>query len=225
MPHKDVISRLSAIRDVLIAGHTGSDGYSPTFTGGEREASVNMVLANAIAPPFRTGTGEITDAHERKSDQIDIVIEYSGSLSFPLLRGDGSRLYLAEGVCAAVEVKSGLSAKWEDVKAKAAKVKSLTRHVGTIASVEPDPPDSIPFFAVGYSGWATAAKVDEKLSECGDVDGILLIGPNTLYRGKRPDFSAHNSEGPAALFGMLLSIEQLTSSLIAAKPKYSSYIR
>jgi hypothetical protein len=223
MAHQRVLNRLTAIQSILLAGRAGGVGLSSSVAGGEREAFVNMVLANALGPPFRTGTGEITDAAGASAGQIDIIVEYAGSLSFPLMRGDGSRLYLAEGVCAAFEVKSNIASEWSDVAAKATRIKALTRKLGLVASVKPKPPERVPFFAFGYFGWTQKATVQQKLLESRDVDGILVLGPNGIYCGAFPDFSSHSAEGPMAIFGLLLSIEQLTSSMIGAKPAYGRY--
>jgi len=141
-----------------------------------------------------------------------------------LFRGDGSRLYLAEGVCAAFEVKSDLSKEWGDVTNKARRIKALKRQLGLLAMIDPYPPDSIPFFAVGYSGWSTFAAVEEKLATAPEIDGILVIGLKGIYRGQKHSYSAHNAEGPEAIYGLLLSIEQLTSSMLGAKPEYGKYL-
>ena len=128
------------------------------------------MLSNVIAPPFRVGNGEITDQTGSTSGQLDIVIEYASSISFPLLRGDSSRLYLAEGVCAVIEVKSNVATEWSDVLRKAEKLSQLKRVPGTTGFVDPEPPKRIPFFAVGYKGADSAyrsAEIEAKLGEKG----------------------------------------------------------
>jgi hypothetical protein len=111
------------------------------------------MLRNVVPPPFRIGTGQITDATGRLSPQMDIVIEYANTLSFPLLQGNSARLYLAESVCCVIEVKSSLDAQWDDVVTKAHRLATLERSVGAIAVVD-DPPRTIPMFAVGFKGWS-----------------------------------------------------------------------
>jgi hypothetical protein len=88
---------------------------------------INLALSNVIAPPFRIGTGAITDIEGRISGQLDVVIEYQISVSLPLLLGDSPRLYLAESVCAVIEIKSDISSQWDEVVATAERVRSLQR--------------------------------------------------------------------------------------------------
>jgi hypothetical protein len=77
----------------------------PVWAGSERN----------IAPPFRFGSGDITDASGNRSGQLDVVIEYGNSITFPNILPKTPRLYLAEGVCAVVDVKSALSTHWNEV--------------------------------------------------------------------------------------------------------------
>ena len=106
MPNQHVINRLEAIRQVLLNAHRGGTGLTAPLVGAERESFINLVLRNVVPPPFRIGTGQIADASGRPSPQMDIVVEYANTMSFPLLQGNSARLYLAEGVCCAIEVKS-----------------------------------------------------------------------------------------------------------------------
>jgi Domain of unknown function (DUF6602) len=148
-----------------------ADVSTPTM-GRDRELFINMVLSNIISVPFRLGTGDIVDRNDKKSRQADIVIEYANTLSFPSIYPHSARLYLAESVCATVEVKSTLSTRWPDIKDAATALQKLDRHVGEIASVGPPPPKKIPLFVVGYTGWVeakTASDNLEKMNAHGDV--------------------------------------------------------
>ena len=86
------------------------------------------------------------------SPQCDIVIEYMNTLSFPNIFPSSARLYLAESVCAVIEVKSDISGKWKEALNTGRRLYGLVRPPGSTFSFDP-PPEKIPFFAVGYKGW------------------------------------------------------------------------
>ena len=229
-----VINRLDQIRKILIEAHRGGKGMAASSVGAERESFVSLVLSNVISPPFRIGTSEITNPEGITSGQVDLVIEYSSSLSFPLLRGDSSRLYLAEGIAAVIEVKSDIRKHWNDVIKKAAAVHRVKRDLGVLSAMSYMPENHIPFFAVGFTGWSNSERVAEKVkaqvSSDAPVDGVLVIDKG-IYAGREGGmwdddlgYSAYSKTGPAALYGFLLSIEQLTSGMIWSKPAYKSYI-
>jgi hypothetical protein len=118
--------RLEAIHKMMMAGFYGSGELSSASKGHERELFINTFLSQIFPPNYRFGSGDIIDGHNEKSGQVDIVIEYSNFMSFPYLFG-GPRLYLAEGVAAAIETKSNLCGQWEEALATAAKIKELKR--------------------------------------------------------------------------------------------------
>jgi len=115
MPNEHVRNRVEALQKLLIQAHGGGDCLSSASKGGERQDFIDLVLRNVIAPPFRFGSGDITDLSGATTGQLDIVIEYGGSISFSLIPGSNTRLYLAEGVCAVIEVKSDVEAQWGEV--------------------------------------------------------------------------------------------------------------
>jgi len=100
--------------------------------------------------------------------------------------------------------------------------------MGQLIKLEKPLPNRVPFFAVGYRGWKTISTVKQKLCEAKNqgsiVDGILVLDDPGIYCGREPDYSELSLEGPQALYGLLLSIEHLTSSMIAAKPPYKQYV-
>jgi hypothetical protein len=61
-----------------------------------------------LPPIYRFGTGVITDVGGNLTGQVDIVMEFPLTASFPMPAGK-QRLYLAESVAAVIEVKSNLS--------------------------------------------------------------------------------------------------------------------
>jgi hypothetical protein len=226
MPSEIVGSRLRSILDVLNAGHRGGAGMANASIGRERELFINMVLGNIISQPFRIGSGEIVDRNDVLSGQTDIVIEYANTLSFPSIYPHSERLYLAESVCAVVEVKSNISVQWSEVVRKAGAVAGLVRHTGATFHQGSPPPEKIPVFAVGYAGWESAASARDNLNRANAaghiISGVLQINP-TFYVAHR-DYP-HEFEDHRALFGFLMSIEQITSSMLGSKPPFFRYVR
>lgn len=195
--------------------------------GREREVFIDFVLKNIIAPPFRVGSGEAVDRDDQSTGQLDIAIEYSNSLSFPLPIGTSERLYLAESLCAIIEVKSNLATQWNEVERKASMISKLVRNPGAVGFVGRPPPKRIPVFVVGFQGWESSAILRNHLGSCnsGDneiISGILQIDPAVYITSTR--FPDHAFEGDRALFGFLLSLEELMSSMIASKPAFKPYV-
>jgi hypothetical protein len=224
MANKIVSDRLGSILSLLRQAHSGGTGMPSACVGSERESFINLALSNVISPPFRVGTGAITDVTGYITGQLDIVIEYGISISLPLLSGDAPRLYLAEPVCAVIEIKSNLENQWGDVLASAEKVRTIRRADCVMSDIDGGMPSKIPFFAVGYTGWKGSETVAEKISGAGGlVDGVLVID-SAIYVGRHPDYSDHCLEGPTSLFGLFLSLEQLMSNMVWMKPPYKAYV-
>ena len=125
-PNRHILERLQSINAMMLEAFNGGASMSSSTKGNERELFVNFFLSPLFPSHFRFGTGDITDSFESKSGQIDIVIEFPNLYSFPVIQG-GPRLYLAEGVAVAIEVKSNLSNQWSEVVSTATKLKSLKR--------------------------------------------------------------------------------------------------
>ena len=210
-----VQQRLAALLNMFRITDQCGDPLSSSSKGSEREFFVKNVLENVIAPPFRIGNGDITDSYGNRSGQCDVVIEYANSISFPILAGS-PRLYLAEGVCAVIEVKSDVSSQWTQVKESHIALEPIERNLETNISIG-DIPKKIPHFAVGYRGWKQIEKLKEK-SEEQNLDGILVLDSG-LYYGKK-----YNGTGVGSLFAFLMTLEELTRNMISATPDYASYI-
>jgi hypothetical protein len=229
MVSKIVRDRIVSIIDVLRAAHAGSHDVASPSKGRERELFINMVLGNIISQPFRIGSGEIVDRNDNKSGQVDVVIEYANTLSFPSIYPHSERLYLAESICAVVEVKSNLASQWSEAVAKAQSIFGLDRKPGATVVVDrKPPPKKIPVFVVGYQGWANVDTARTNLEACNQegvvVSGVLQLQPS-YYVGAEPDYFAHSFGDERGLFGFLLSVEQLTSSMLGSKPPFMAYVR
>gem|GEM_PF-2055242 len=207
---------------MLMAAYESNNLASTYTMGKERETFINLFLSNVLPRQFRFGSGEITDIGGNLSGQVDIVIEYS---IFPSLQLPGAgletRLYLAEGVAAAFEVKSNLAEKWEDVKKAAQKIKRLKRRFGGSMGL---PPPFIPVIAVGYTGWSTMNTLKGKIEEGFELEGIeekyvdgILIIDKGLFVWRQNMFSipqiSHAFEGPQALWGLISALHLLAKSL------------
>jgi len=130
--------------------------------GPEREAFINDFLSAVLPPQYRFGTGDATDIFGRKSGQLDVVVELPFAPSLPIPSRSDSRLYVAEGVAAVIEVKSDVKNQWVEAVSTAEKLKKLRRRLNPIVLSKDMQLEEIPFFVVGYKGWATRQKTGEK---------------------------------------------------------------
>jgi hypothetical protein len=226
-----VRERLSACLAQLRAAYAGGRTMSSASKGNERELFVEVFLKNVLPPAFRFGTGDITDTHGRRSGQVDLVVEHNTVPSFPLVGTAIPRLYLAEGVAAAIEVKSDLSSQWNEALATASSVAALHTTSGA----------PVPFFIVGYRGWKALETLERHACAAGDngarLTGVLCLDPPYFIGGRRwpepvapvphPEFpgvmipqppnyvNKHLiGEGESALFCLLALLHDCTTQLI-----------
>lgn len=191
--------RLQSLVDLLRVVRSGGHGLSSATVGYEREAVATALLGNVIAPPFRIGCGDILDSSGKTSGQMDIVIERTPSISFPLVSGLHPRLYLAEGVAAVVEVKSDLRKQWAQFKESASRLGQLKRHYKDIVAVIGKPSEQVPHYVVGYKGWKNIGALERHILDSHAM-GVLSIEP-CFYCSREPDGeqSIKRICGPVAL--------------------------
>lgn len=182
-----IASRLSGIHSVLCSAFEAGALLSSSSKGYERETFISLFLSEVLPPIYRFGTGDITDSlmnadRLRRSGQIDIVIEMPWAPSFPMLVGAVARLYPSEAVGTAIEVKSNLSAQWDEFIRTATALEPLRQRLSGITvdgghlSVLDETEEPIPLYAVAYEGWSTATTVEEKVrSSITLVDGVLVL--------------------------------------------------
>ncbi|MBD1926412.1 hypothetical protein H6F74_09140 [Trichocoleus sp. FACHB-90] len=210
--NQNLFERLEGIQAILKARHKAGKGSSSATKGNDREYFINKFLAEVFPPQFRFGHGDITDLSGKISGQVDIVVEYPFFPSLPMSQGS-SRLYLAEGVAAVIEVKSNLKSQWNQVKKTSDKLVGLKRSFGCN---EITTPRWIPLFVVGYEGWQDEQKLKEKIEDR-KVDGILVINPGLfvwnppLYIGQ--DSLTQSARGAWALWAFVVSLHHITMSL------------
>jgi hypothetical protein len=225
--NKIVEQRLEAIRTLLMDSFLGGQALSSSTKGTEREAFVHYFFSGMLPTVHRFGSGDITDCNGARSGQVDLVIEYPFLPGFHTVGAE--RLYLAEGVAAVLEIKSDLRKEWPKVRATAEKVKKLFRvaermHFGWI-------PETIPVFAVGYTGWKTLASVQKLLANDSSVDGILVID-NGLFASARvvlpkpyhnECYSIEHAQGSWSLWGLLCCLHQVIHSLLDDAADFAKY--
>ena len=113
MQNSHVYQRLIGIQNILKGVHQAGVPMSAATKGQERAAFIDQFLSQVLPLPYRFGTGDATDLAGNRSGQLDVVVEYPFSPTLPLGVGP-SRLYLAEGVAAVIEVKSDAAGQWNE---------------------------------------------------------------------------------------------------------------
>lgn len=108
MPGKDLLlNSIETLKESLMLGHKQSQKYPSTVIGNERELIIESLLARVLPQNIRYGSGVIMDCYGQTTGQVDIVLECEQSFSLPITSGK-QRLYFADTVAAAIEVKSDL---------------------------------------------------------------------------------------------------------------------
>jgi hypothetical protein len=210
--NQHIFTKIHGIQQILMGVHSSGGVTSAATKGREREEFVNKFLSNILPPQFRFGSGDITDLSGIKSGQIDIVVEYPllPSLETP---GVTPRLYLAEGVAAAIEVKSNLRTQWDEVEATSKQLRSLRRKFGARTGIAPT---HVPLFAVGYEGWKKLSTLEDYLAK-NVVDGLLVIDEGFFIWNSSllpvAQFSTGSATGAWALWALIVVLHQLAISL------------
>ena len=219
MPNQHLIDRLEGTRQFLIGVHQATAASSSATKGTERSEFLNTFLAEALPSIYRFGTGDITDAAGHRSGQIDIVVEHPFAPNLPIQPGL-PRLYLAEGVAAAIEVKSNVGSQWQQVLHTASQLAPLQRTLGFAMSMGGEPLLFVPLFAVGYTGWATLETVQQNLAAANhETVGILVIDPG-IYVSR---FGVA-AMGPHALWAFICDLYRVSSTLQSAVTDPAAYL-
>lgn len=124
----DLISH--AADELLLSLERSRRSFSHNLTSGEStEAAVRQFFRDHYPDSIGVGHGQVVDVHGSRSTQLDIVL-YDKART-PILFSDkenGNRLFPAEGVIAAIEVKSSVtSADLSKAAANAKVLKNLAR--------------------------------------------------------------------------------------------------
>ncbi len=230
LANEHLAKRLEGIQRVLMAHYEAGMLMPSASKGFEREILVSDYFAQVFPPSFRFGTGSITDASGVDTGQVDIVVEWPFFPSFPT-PGGAVRLYLADSVALAVEVKSDLAGQWDEIESKVRKVRALRRnwdshftyangrgpqHHGKSTS-------SIPVVAVGFRGYKSLEALKKRL-EATPVEArpdAALIIESGVYRGVK----AWTEKGSVGLLALGVDFAYFLSNVIAALPDFGSYLR
>jgi hypothetical protein len=213
-----VLQRLTGLQAILQGVHQSSIGLSSATIGQERAAFIDEFLGKVLPPIYRFGTGDATDSNGLRSGQLDVVVEFPFAPSLPMVGSGQTRLYLAESVAAVIEVKSNLSRQWEDAVRTSNALAALTRKFGMSMFFGSGPSLRIPLLAVGYTGWNTMQTLQGHLSNAPNIEGALVIDAG-LYASK----SGISAQGPLALWGLIVDLHRITSSLQSATPDPNTY--
>lgn len=223
MPNDHVISRLEGIWGQLNAAYAVGGSLSSSSKGREREAFIDLFLRNVFPPIYRFGSGDITDAPGHKSGQLDVVIEYPFSPSLPSVGSDQVRLYLAESVAAAIEVKSDIANQWAEVRRTAAQLIPVQRTFGATMVIGSPPTSNIPLIAVGFRGWATIETLQRQIDETPGVEAALVIETGLFASSQRT--GSWRAGGVAALWAMICFTHLQLTALQSASTDPLQYLR
>lgn len=217
MPHPALLQRLAGYRAHLIAAYKSGAGMSSASKGNERRAFVHEFLEETFPLPNCFGTGDCIDKAGNQSGELDVVVEYP---FLPSLTLQGrSRLYLAEGVAAVIEVKSNISSQRKEACDTGERLKVLRREFTIGMSMGPVPLD-IPYFVVGYTGWKD---IDTVASHCNNspADGVLIIDPCLYYANS--SWTQVQATGDISLFKFISTLAEVISGLKVASGNPADY--
>ena len=222
-PSAELAQRLAGIQKSLMGIYDGGAGLSSASRGREREQFIDLFLSRLLPPGYRFGSGDALDSRGSRSGQLDVVVEYTFLPSLPAL-GGSTRLYLAEGIAAVVEVKSDLAKQWDEVQATADALRPLERMFQAPGfHLFGDPPKKIPLFAVGYRGWNQLETVKAKANS-GVADGILVIG-ESLFSTRTDYPNGIYAQGPLSLWGLISALHHAALSVAISGFSPIEYIR
>ena len=220
MSNQFVLKRLQGIQAVLVGIHQSGVPLSASSRGQERQAFIHHFLEKVLPSTFRFGSGDATDANGNRSGQLDVVIEYPFAPSLPSVPGD-TRLYLAEGVAAVVEVKSNAANQWHEAERTAAQLAPLRRSFWATTTYGSIELETIPLFVAGYTGWKTVETVKEKIEENSDVAGVLIIDHGLFVSS--PKYGGVVATGAWSLWGLISTLHKITNGLESAASDPSDY--
>jgi len=197
--------------------------------GDEREVLVREFLEKVFPAPYRFGCGAITDADERVSGQLDVIVEWPFFASFPAPLGI-NRLYLAESTAFVIEVKSNLSSQWGEVENTARQLRPLHRSWQAHIALNPAGTDfdfvgpslsRIAFVTVGFTGYQTVETLKQKVQttpEESRPDAALVVESGAYVSWR---FTA---AGELGLFAFCLDGSHLARNILFAEPNLTKYL-
>jgi hypothetical protein len=223
--HELLRRKMLALRTATLSAHADSKFYPSAVSGREREVFLSSLLCRLLPPNFRVGSGVITDHMDATTGQIDLVVELPLSLSFPVV-GE-NRLYFADTVGAAFEVKSDLAAQWDEVVIKQREVNSLlTKVIDPAKEMHLHLEYKVPFFVVAYKGPKRLSTIEKKLDPRRDLPpaGIYIIESN-LFIGHSRDGWVESKTEAGAMLAFIMSLYQALHGRQSASVDFWSFIK
>lgn len=214
MPNEYIFERLEGIQKMLKGAHNAGKNLSSSTKGYEREQFIKLFLSQIFPPTFRFGSGDITDKEGNRSGQLDIVIEFPFLPSIPIIGVDSSRLYMAEGTAAVLEIKSNIKTQWDQVKETAIKLAKVKRDSTQYIHGTNPPGDKIPFFAIGYEGWGKSETIKKKLGS--EINGILVINQGLFVSNSLGNNEIWSLSEAWSLWGLIYHLYKSLSSLFVS---------
>jgi hypothetical protein len=204
--HDLLRAKMISLRANLLAAYSDSAGYPAPVAGREREIFLHSLLEKVLPPNHRVGAGVITDCHSNTTGQIDLVVELPLSLSLPIV-GE-NRLYFADTVGAAIEVKSNLSSQWSEAHGKLLEVNALsTKRMEDDGEIKLLAEYQVPFFIVSFKGPKTMKTLESKLAprRVYPPAGIYVIESN-LFVGYHHGGWVYSETEPGSLLAFITSL-------------------
>jgi hypothetical protein len=220
--NQHLATRLEGIRRSVVVQASASNEMPTASRGAERELFVRTFLQAAFPTVFRFGSGAITDRHGARTGQVDVVVELPFVPSLPMPPSD-HRLYLAEGVAAAIEIKSDLSAQWGEVEDTTASILTLKRSMRAGALWRgPAPFEFVPTLAVGYRGYSTVdglcRRLDSTHPDRRPIGALVLGDPGVFIVGRKA------GTGADAMLLFLAFLTKLCTQVVNADFDVNAYV-
>lgn len=206
--------------DVLLAEFERSKEQNASANlGRNREIFCKEFLSKVLPPKLSIKSGEIWDASNNKTGQLDVVILRDDG---PSLHIASDNIYLAEGVFGVIEVKSNLTReKLIEAGESLSKVANLKINIGAVISSGPmlDRPLRI-IFAYDGATWETIIDEISKKNWIEIFDLICILNRGVLVRKGRilnwdseQEFTVVNSKSAALGYLYLYLVSYGTSFL------------
>lgn len=222
-----LLQRLTGIQQALLAHHTGGVAMPSAVKGSERETFIKDFLEQVFPPPYRFGSGAVTDSEGACSGQLDIVVEYPFLPSFPM-PGGLQRLYMAESVAVALEIKSNLASQWNEVESSVKKLRTVQRRwkgstsmISSGIAFGASSVTPVPYIAVGYKGYRTVEALKARLEATAPEArpyGALVVESGVFVS---PTAEAFGSVG---LYALCIVITQMFKAVASAETDIGAYV-
>ncbi|AKA25238.1 DUF6602 domain-containing protein [Pseudomonas chlororaphis] len=207
-----LLNSIETLRENLMLGHKQSQKYPTTVIGNERELIIESLLARVLPQNVRYGSGVIMDCYGKTSGQVDIVLECEQSFSLPITSGK-QRLYFADTVAAAIEVKSDLGKQKAEAFAQSDAVQRLQRKKSK-KGFRLNNQYIVPSYIIAFKGPAEKKLSDLLYKECREKKqlyptGILCLDPAYFFSFEPT--GNYEATGDNAIFAFLCSLSNWLS--------------